>query len=180
MTPSESSSWQRRNESLKNPLSLAPAFAVLLGLCAAVASGFLRMPLSVSLCLAILAVCAWALLGSEKMAEGWTALFVLLLLLTLLASFVALRRLHMAAKMPPYLDTQARVVMEREWGRRRAMLLDTPYGRAVAYADPERARPVGWQLRIRGALFDLDGASDRGGFNEALFCRAGPPAICWH
>jgi len=159
------------NASLENTLSLAPAFAIFLGLSAVIAANSQQISPAASICIAMLTVCAWVLFSTERAAAGWIPVFILLLLSTLVFSLVTLYRFNKSTEIPSYISSEAKVLLNREWGRRRALLFATPYGRVVSYAGVEQAPSEGSKVRLRGAVFNFDKAKTAG-FNEFLFWRA--------
>lgn len=156
----------------ENPVALAPSFVVLLGGCVAIYAGHSGFPADISVAAAVLIAAAWIFLGTERAAPGWAASLILIMLLTLFFSFISLYRMNKTIIVPPQITTLAKVLQNREWGKRRALLLGTDYGRFAAYVPPSDAPLPGALVRIRGAVFDFTGVGKGGGFDESLFWRA--------
>ena len=62
-----------------------------------------------------------------------------------------------------------KILLARDWGKTRAYLIETPYGRAAAYSRENLREGAG--VRLRAASFDFKRAEERGGFDEMLFWR---------
>lgn len=156
-----------------SPVASAPAFVILLGLCASIALHESDYSAALSAAAALLAASAWMCLGSRRFARGWPHLFVIILLFILAASFWSFHKMSFSGNFPfSSFETDAKVVMNRPWGKSCALLLETPYGRAVAYRFGRGAPPDGSVVHIRGAAFDLKRSEDPRGFDEFLFWHA--------
>ena len=153
------------------PIASAPAFVLLLGLCTAIWSGYCGLPAVAAIIIALMAASAWVLLGSRRLVAGLAAEFLLILLLVAAGSMWSLHSMSSANAFPSSLDTEARVLQSRKWGRSTALLLDTKYGRLVTYISRNNIAE-GSLVRVRGAVFDLAAAKKERGFNEFLFWRA--------
>lgn len=158
-----------RNE---NPAALAPAFVILLGGCAAIYAGSLGVPPLASAAAGVLVSAAWALTGTACVVPRWGSVLVLILALTLAFSAVSLFRMNRMKYVPSTISGEARVLLDRDWGKKRALLLETRHGRLAAYAQRVGAPRAGSLVRVRGAVFDLNRAGQDGGFDEFLFWRA--------
>lgn len=155
-----------RNE---NPAALAPAFVILLGGCAAIYADSLGVPPLASAASAVLVSAAWALTGTGCVVPRWGSAFVLILALTLAFSVVSLFRMNRMESVPSSISGEARVLLDRDWGKKRALLLETRHGRLAAYAQRSDAPRAGSLVWVRGAVFDLN---RDGGFDEFLFWKA--------
>lgn len=158
-----------RNE---NPVALAPAFVVLLGVCAAIYAVGLGVPLPVSIAVAVLVSAAWTLMGTYRIVPRWTPAFALILVLTLALSSASLFRMNRMDYVPSSISGEAKVLLARDWGRKSALLLETRHGRLAAYVPRSDAPLAGSLVWVRGAVFDLNRAGEDGGFDEFLFWRA--------
>lgn len=112
------------------------------------------------------------LLGTKKMTKHFLPVFLLILSLSLLFSVLAVARMGKTPAFPSTIVTEGRVLLQREWGKRSAMLIRTKYGRVVAYVQNAQAVPAGSEVRLRAAVFDLKRAEDENGFDEFLFWQA--------
>lgn len=112
------------------------------------------------------------LLGMERAVPDWPPAFALILALTLFFSSISLYRMNGTEDIPSSIEGRAKVLLNREWGRSRALLLETSYGRFSAYVPERQAPPAGTLALVRGAVFDLAGADKNNGFDEALFWKA--------
>lgn len=155
-----------------SPVALAPSFIILLGGCTAIAAYSFGVAPAAAAAAALLAACAWIFFGSERSVPLWSPAVILILLLTLLVCLVSLYRLDAETRLPSQISVEAKVLLNREWGKNRALLLDTRYGRLGAYLPLEQAPQAGAAVRIRGAVFDWKRAEAAGGFDEYLFWRA--------
>lgn len=155
-----------------SPVALAPSFVVLAGGCVAIYAGHSGFPYVLSAAAAVLTAAAWTLLGTERAALDWAASFIFIILLTLAFSSVSLYRMNKANPLPSQITGQAKVLQSREWGKKRALLLATDYGRFAAYVSEHDAPAPGSLVRIRGAVFDFAKAEKNGGFDELLFWKA--------
>lgn len=158
-----------RNE---NPAALAPAFVILLGGCAAIYADSLGVPPLVSAALAALVSAAWTLIGTDRVVPRWTQALALMLALTLTFSAASLFRMNRMEAVPSSISGEAKVLLDRDWGKKRALLLETRHGRLAAYVQRPGAPRAGSLVRVRGAVFDLNRAGRDGGFDEFLFWKA--------
>lgn len=111
------------------------------------------------------------LAGSERFVPRWAPTFILILVITVAFSAVNLYRLNRVTEIPSQFAAEAKVLLNRQWGKSRALLISSPYGRLVVYMPPLQAPPAGATIWIRGAVFDFNGAVE-GGFDESLFWQA--------
>lgn len=155
-----------------SPVALAPSFIILLGGCTAIAAHSSGVTPAAAAAVALLVACAWIFAGSQHFVPLWPPAVILTLSLTLLVCLVSLYRLEDEALLPSQISVEAKILLNREWGKSRALLLDTPYGRLAAYLPAEQAPQAGATVRIRGAVFDWKRAERVGGFDEYLFWRA--------
>ncbi|MDO5116500.1 MAG: ComEC/Rec2 family competence protein [Synergistaceae bacterium] len=151
------------------PLSSAPAFFILL------ASGFSlylsqSMGAAAAVSVSFLFTAALLLAGTISAAPGWGRIFLLVMLLSFLFSALSLYRLGEKVTLPDQIECEGRLISSREWGRGRALLIDTAAGRLAAYAG--EAPPDGSPLWLRGAVFDFRRAASDGEFDEMSFWRA--------
>ena len=155
-----------------SPVASAPAFVILLGLCAAIWTRCAGLPAPAALAVSLSAAAAWIFLGSRRAVVGFAPeLAVMLLLLSFLSVF-SFYSMSKQGSFPSTVDTEARVASSRKWGRSAALLLDTPYGRAAAYVPAGRAAAEGSLVNIRAAVFDFDRSERSRGFDEFLFWHA--------
>lgn len=156
----------------KNPAALAPAFVILLGGCAAIYAGSLGVPPLVSAAAAVLVSAAWALMGTDRVVPRWTPALALILALTLAFSAISLFRMNMMESVPSSISGEVKVLLDRDWGKKSALLLETRHGRLAAYVPRRDAPRAGSLVWVRGAVFDLNRAGGDGGFDEFLFWKA--------
>lgn len=155
-----------------SPVASAPAFVILLGLCAAIWTRCAGLPALAALAVALSAAAAWVLLGSRRVVGGFAPELVIMLLLLTFFSLCSFHSMSKKGNFPSTIEAQARVAASRKWGRSTALLLDTPYGRTAAYVPGRRAAPEGATVKIRAAVFEFDRAGEDGGFDEYLFWHA--------
>lgn len=111
------------------------------------------------------------LLGTKSSPRGWASAAALIVLLTALASSFSTATMNSECNFPSTVDMDCRVVASRPWGRRTALLLSTPCGRAAAYVPTESAPREGAYAHVRAAVFEFKRADKKGGFDEFLFWR---------
>lgn len=111
-------------------------------------------------------------MGTNSVVPRWTPALVLILALTAAFSSVALLRLNRVEAVPSSICGDARVLFDRDWGKKRALLLETRHGRLAAYTQRQDAPRAGSLVWVRGAVFDLNRAGKEGGFDEFLFWKA--------
>ncbi len=63
-------------------------------------------------------------------------------------------------------------MQNRQWGRRRALLISTDHGKMVAYSHPSVAPAEGSGVSLRAAVFDFKRADKKDGFDEYLYWRS--------
>lgn len=74
--------------------------------------------------------------------------------------------------IPSTILSEGKVLLNREWGCRRALLISTPYGKMTAYVHPSAALAEGSGVRLRGAVFDFKRGNRKGRFDEYLFWKS--------
>lgn len=159
-------------ENSGGPLSAAPASVIFAGLCCSIYLNGAGLPLYLSLFVPLLLVAAWICGGTPFICGGWRPAFAAVLFLTFLFSAVLLLRMNCSRSLPATLTADGKVVLSREWGRARALLIDTDYGAFTAYRFGVETPPEGSRVFLRGALFGFRTASAaKGGFDERLFWR---------
>lgn len=155
----------------EGPLSEAPAFFVLFSLCASLyLEGFVAP--AAALAASLLFAAALIFFCTEMLVKGWFPVFVLVLVLAGALSAYSLYIMNKRVVLPDSLETAGRVVSSRRWGRGRALLIDTPYGKFAGYTPGEGAPAEGRGVVLRGALFDFKRAEKPGAFDEMLYWRA--------
>lgn len=113
------------------------------------------------------------LLGGWRLSEDRAKMFVFILILSFLCSFYTLSQIHKKSALPSTVETKGKVLLNRQWGKVRALLIDSEYGKLVAYIHSEKAPEEGAHLKIRGALFDFKSSKQNSkGFDEFLFWRS--------
>lgn len=167
--------YQSEDNSATGPLALAPAFAVLLGLSSLIFADSIGVPFYAAIFLALLLTSAWILLGTSRITEGFISVFTITLLLVLIFSLISFYRLHKEQIFPPSFKTQkdgAFIVQNREWGKKRALVIDTEKGRFTAYERGDDTPEEGSLVSLSGALFDFKRAKKSGEFDEYLYWRS--------
>lgn len=122
----------------------------------------------------ILLSSAWALAGGWKFTEDRASVFAVLTVVTLLVSVLSVYRMTKVYAIPSSVHTTGKVITNREWGKRRAIIVDTQYGKFAAYINSHGAPEEGAVISLRGAVFDFKRArpTARGGFDEYLYWRS--------
>ena len=154
-----------------SPVASAPAFILLLGLCSAIGACYEGLPPAAAAAAALLLSSSWSLLGSRKLVANLVPEFLLIIFLLAVCAFWCLHSLSQTGSFPSSIDTEAKVLQCRKWGRSTALLLDTRYGRAVTYTSGKNVQE-GSAVRIRAAVFDLARPDKTGEFSEYLFWHA--------
>ena len=152
----------RRN----GPLSYAPAFVTLLGICFSLYASYLGYSPLISAVISVLAASSWVLTGTLCPVGGWNLSFALVILLTFAASLWLNYRVGFEPQVPSTIRSEGRVLQNRQWGRRRALLISTDHGKMVAYSHPSAAPDEGSGVSLRGAVFDFKRADKKDGFDE--------------
>ena len=158
----------RRN----GPLSYAPAFVTLLGICFSLYASYLGYSPLISAVISVLAASSWVLTGTLCPVGGWNLSFALVILLTFAASLWLNYRVGFEPQVPSTIRSEGRVLQNRQWGRRRALLISTDHGKMVAYSHPSAAPDEGSGVSLRGAVFDFKRADKKDGFDEYLYWRS--------
>lgn len=152
----------------EGPLASAPAFFILLALSSSIylypRIGYAALPVSLSL------AAAFILIGTYAHVPNYPKIFLLLIVLSVCLGMFALHRMEAVCLMPDRIHTEGRVLLSRRWGKTRALLIDTVYGKVVAYSGGYI--PEGAFVKFRGATFDFKRSSVLNGFDELLFWRA--------
>lgn len=160
-------------ENKVSPLSRAPAFAVLLGLCSTLFAGSLGCSIYVSLFVSLFVCMGWILFGTQQSVKYWRSVFVLALIFTLLFSFVSLLRINKKYNFPSTIDCFATVTQKRSWGEKNcALLISSDYAKVVTYMPNNEDIQPGTKLHINAATFDFKKASQKGAFDEEYFWKA--------
>lgn len=152
------------------PLSEAPASVLLLSAALAVWLGSFLAHAS-ALSAAFLLTAAFALCTLRVKAPGAKGVLAVVLALSLISAEICLMRFNAVSAFPDSFECAARVLESRSWGKRTALLVSTPFGRACAYLPPRDAPPAGSEVYIRGASFELKPASKNNSFSERLYWR---------
>lgn len=153
------------------PVVSAPAFTILLSICVSI-SLFFYLPLLAVLLISFFAASGWMLVGTQKITSNFMRVFFLILLFCVIFSGMSLTHLAKTSDVPSTVETEGKILMVREWGRRNAALIKTGYGRLVAYMARRGDLQEGAAVRLRGATFDFQRAEEKGGFDEFLYWRA--------
>ena len=142
----------------EGPLAAAPAFFIFVSLCVSILLGVrTSAPASVIAAVSALFSAAAIFAGTEREVPGWRRMLALVVILSFVLSFISAAR------------TRGKILLARDWGKTRAYLIETPYGRAAAYSRENLREGAG--VRLRAASFDFKRAEERGGFDEMLFWR---------
>lgn len=159
-------------ENKSSPVSSAPAFPLLLGICCAIFLSDKGFASYIAVSVAVLICLAWMLLGTERPSRYLPYAFAILTTLTVLLSVCFLARIKAETVFPSSIDTFGRITMNREWGRQRAIMIQTSYGCVSAYVPVNNAPPEGTNVRIRGAVFDFKRSDKKTDFDEYYFWRS--------
>ena len=143
------------------------------GLCCSIYLNGAGLPLYLSLFAPLLIVSAWVCGGTSFVGGGWRTAFAAVIFLTLLFAALLLARMNYSPHLPATVAAEGKIAAVREWGRARALLIETNRGAFVAYRFGGDVPLEGARVFLRGALFDFSPASAaKGGFDERLFWRA--------
>ncbi len=154
----------------EGPLAAAPAFFIFVSLCVSILLGVrTAAPVPVIAAVSALLSASAIFAGTEREVPGWRRMLALVVILSLILSFISAARTRETISFPNSFESRGKILLAREWGKTRAYLIETPYGRAAAYAR-ENLRD-GASVRLRAASFDFKRAEKRGDFDEALFWR---------
>lgn len=154
------------------PLSYAPAFVTLLGICFSLYFSYVGYPPLISAVISVLAASSWVLTGTAYPTGGWISTFAVVILLTFAVSLCLNIRIASEPRVPPTIRSDGKVLYTRQWGSSKALLISTDYGKVVAYSHPSIAPAEGSGISLSGALFDFKRAKSRGGFDEYLYWRS--------
>lgn len=161
-------------EDKSSPISSAPAFPLLLGICCAIFLSGRGIASGIAVFVSLGICSAWMLLGTCRSSRYLFYAFVIIVALTAVISFCLLIRMKAETAFPSSIDTDGLVTMNREWGRQRAIMVQTPYGSVAAYVPVNNAPLNGSRVHIRGAVFDFKHADKRDKFDEFHFwCAKG-------
>lgn len=150
------------------PISAAPASAIFIGLCLAVSLNGGGFPAFITFTVALLVSSSWMLIGASRITPDMRCAFCAALCVTLAVSWFSICRINSLPQLPPSIDTTGRIILSRTWGRGRALLISTEYGRFAAVPVYGSA-PEGSIVKVRGALFDFKRAAKPGDFDESLY-----------
>ena len=145
---------------------------MLAGLCCSVFLSGKGLSGAASVIAGILISCSWVLLCTERIVPDWLPAFFTVLLFTAILSLFSVHRIEKIVSLPSSVSTTGKIVMNRQWGKRNAILLSTEYGKFVSYIHRFGTPPEGSEVRIRGALFDFKRAVGDGDFDEYLYWRS--------
>ncbi len=144
----------RRN----GPLSYAPAFVTLLGICFSLYAFYLGYSPLISAVISVFAASSWVLTGTAYPTGGWISAFALVILLTFAASFCLTYRVGFEPQVPSTIRSVGRVLLNRQWGRRRALLISTVHGKDGCLLPSFRCSCRRFGVSLRGAVFDFQRA----------------------
>lgn len=154
----------------EGPLAAAPAFFIFVSLCVSILLGVrTAAPVPVIAAVSALLSASAIFAGTEREVPCWRRIFVLVIIFSFVLSFISAARTREKISFPDSFECSGKILLAREWGKTRAYLIETPYGRAAAYTR-EKLRE-GAAVRLRAASFDFKLAEKRGGFDERLFWR---------
>lgn len=154
------------------PISSAPAFAVLLGVSFSVGAHGMGVPPFFSVLISLLVASSWIFLASSETPDNFLPVLSLLLFMTLVISFSLDLLMDKKKEFSPSMATPAKVIMIRPWGKKTALLLDTPYGRMAAYTYGAAEVSEGSEVDIRGVVFDFKKTDGKNSFDEGHFWRS--------
>lgn len=156
-----------------SPISVAPAFVIFLVLCSSLFFYGRGYSFVISLLTSLLIAASWMLIGSKKLTKDRLSVFILILLISTLFSVYSMSSINKKINMPPTVETKGKILTNRKWGKMRAVLIRTKYGKFVAYLHKEKAPKEGTTVDVRGALFDFDEESHsknkKNNFNEKAY-----------
>ena len=157
----------------QSPIATAPAYVVLLVLCCALFLNSRNYSIFYALFASILFGASWMLAGEKKMSSDRITMFIFLLTLSFLFSFYSLLQINKKNILPSTIETTGKVLINRQWGKSKAILIKTKCGKLVAYTHGSLAPEEGSRVVVRGALFDFKGAGqNKKKFDENLFWRS--------
>ena len=154
------------------PLSYAPAFAALLGITFSLPAYSSGLSLPISALVSVLMASAWIFLGTSDPAEGWRTEFIFVVILTAALSLSLNMRMAYEPAVPTTISSEGKVLLNREWGRRRALLISVSYGKMTAYMSGFTAPAEGSGVKVRAAVFDFKRAEKGAGFGEYLYWKS--------
>lgn len=138
----------------EGPLAAAPAFFIFVSLCVSILLGVrTAAPVPVIAAVSALLSASAIFAGTEREVPGWRRMLALVVILSLILSFISAARTRETISFPNSFESRGKILLAREWGKTRAYLIETPYGRAAAYAR-ENLRD-GASVRLRAASFDF-------------------------
>jgi competence protein ComEC len=115
---------------------------------------------------------AWIFLGTSDPAEGWRTEFIFVVILTAALSLSLNMRMAYEPAVPTTISSEGKVLLNREWGRRRALLISVSYGKMTAYMSGFTAPAEGSGVKVRAAVFDFKRAEKGAGFDEYLYWKS--------
>lgn len=161
---------ERRSVSC-GPLAEAPAVIILTNAALAVwFGGFLPSAAAWAAALALTA--ALAFFTIRKFPAGLAPVMSVVFVTAALCSCICLWQMNKEGLFPDSFQCEAKVLLSRGWGKRTALLLDTPFGRAAAYTAHKGAPEAGSRVYIRASSFALKRADAPGAFSERSYWRA--------
>ncbi len=160
-----------------SPLSLSPAFSILLGWCialflcgrfAAAPSFFERVGVSLA---AMLATTGWTACGLRRNFSGTLGIFLLLACLSCAGAFYFTNAFF--SPMPPEgrVELSGLVTLERSWGRGRVALLDSKKGRFAVWLPLRTIVKEGDRVVVSGRVTLFERTQIEREFDEALCWR---------
>ncbi|MDO4988248.1 MAG: ComEC/Rec2 family competence protein [Synergistes sp.] len=164
-------SSRRRSILFVTPLAAAPAFFIFLSVCAALYANTFMPPVA-AVTSALLLSCAFALFCTRFAAGGYIHVLALTVAFSLCLSSYAVYGINKKITFPNSIKTTGSVTYSRKWGRSNAVVIDTQYGKTVAYVKPDETPRDGSSVFLDAAAFDFKRAAKDGGFDEMLYWRA--------
>ncbi|MFA0889664.1 MAG: ComEC/Rec2 family competence protein [Synergistales bacterium] len=137
------------------PLSSAPFLVVFTGWCAGLSISSRVSPVVVSL-VGTLFSAAFLLICTRRFPSGSEVYFPVILLMVFVPLFFLAIRLESPYTGERVFEGEARVVTERSWGGKRAVVLATREGRLLCLMGPEIPVVEGLKLRVAGRVVELE------------------------
>ncbi len=129
-------------------------------------------PPIVSALVSLLVALSWIFSGTVRPTKGWKVHCFFVISVTFALSLFLSMNLGAEESLPSTIHSDGKVLLNREWGRRRALLVSTSYGKMAVYVHPSAAPAEGSGVRISGALFDFGRADRSGDFDEYLYWKS--------
>lgn len=152
-----------------SPVASAPAFSILLGLCCSIFLSNGGFQPTAAIAAGMLLSSSWMFVGSSRLTSGWLTYFFIIVFLSCFFSVLSIYRIEKIITIPDSVETNGKILTNRPWGKRRALLISTPFGKFASYAPQNNAPAEGSKVLVRGAVFDLKRADKRNGFDEYLY-----------